>query len=233
MPSNEMTKTIEPEIETIRLPLFYRLATVNCYLIKTGKGYILIDTGLFTARAALDRELARAGCKVGALALILLTHGDFDHTGNAAYLRRLHGAKIAMHSADAGMVERGDMFWNRKKRNWLIGMVASLLFASNKANLFEPDLHLEGGQSLLEYGLDAHVLSIPGHSAGSIGILTTRGDLFCGDFFANTARPILNDLMDDMQAAQASLARLQGLRIETVYPGHGKPFAMDTLSVGR
>jgi hydroxyacylglutathione hydrolase len=51
--------------------------------------------------------------------LIVITHGDFDHIGNAAYLRQKFGAKIAMHADDVGMAERGDMFWNRKKGNRL------------------------------------------------------------------------------------------------------------------
>ncbi len=48
------------------------------------------------------------------LKLIVLTHGDFDHTGNAVYLRQRLGAPIAIHAGDAGMPERGDMFWKGK-----------------------------------------------------------------------------------------------------------------------
>jgi glyoxylase-like metal-dependent hydrolase (beta-lactamase superfamily II) len=61
----------------------------------------------------------------------------------------------------------------------------------------------------------------------SIGILTAGGDLFCGDLFENTKAPALNSLMDDATAAAASAAKLKGLPIGTVYPGHGQPFAMD------
>jgi hypothetical protein len=42
-------------------------------------------------------------------------NGDLDYAGNAAYLREEFGARIAMHHADSGMVERGDMFWNRNR----------------------------------------------------------------------------------------------------------------------
>lgn len=100
------------EIKPISLSLPYRLGSVNCYLIKTGVGFVLIDTGSSNQRAVLERELASMGCQSGNLKLIILTHGDFDHTGNAAYLRARFGAKIAMHADDSGMAERGDMFWN-------------------------------------------------------------------------------------------------------------------------
>jgi len=42
-------------------------------------------------------------------------------------------------------------------------------------------MFLEEGQPLSDVGLDASVLHLPGHSKGSIGILTASGDLFCGD----------------------------------------------------
>ncbi len=89
---------------------------MNCYLIDTGTGYVLIDTGSSNQRAILEKNLTSAGCKPGDLRLIALTHGDFDHTGNAAYLRKKFGSSIAMHSEDCGMVEQGDMTWNRKNQ---------------------------------------------------------------------------------------------------------------------
>jgi len=66
----------------------YKLGGVNCYLIETDTGYILIDTGGSNKRTDLEKELESAGCQPGNLKLIVLTHGDFDHTGNAAYLRK-------------------------------------------------------------------------------------------------------------------------------------------------
>ncbi len=102
------------EIKTISLLLPYKLGGVNCYLIETDTGYILIDTGGSNKRTDLEKELESAGCQPGNLKLIVLTHGDFDHTGNAAYLRKKFDTKIAMHNGDSGMVEHGDMFCDKK-----------------------------------------------------------------------------------------------------------------------
>ena len=217
------------EVRTISLPLPYRLGSVNCYLIDTSSGFVLIDTGASNSRAGLERELESAGCKPGNLTLIILTHGDFDHTGNAAYLRVKYDTRVAMHAADSGMAERGDMFWNRESGNALIRILAPLLFRFFKSSRFAPDVHLEDGTDLSDYGWDAKVLSIPGHSKGSIGVLTTHGDLFCGDLLDNTRQPALNSIMDDLAAANASVDRLRGLSVNTVYPGHGQPFPMEKL----
>jgi len=223
-----------PQITTIRLALPYRLGSVNCYLVTTEGGCLLIDTGSSHRRAELEAALARAGCTSGRLQLILLTHGDFDHTGNAVHLLRKFGTKIAMHQADAGMAERADMFSNRKPPRGLlrwIGPLVPRLAGFGQAERFVPDVTLEDGDDLSAYGLDARVISLPGHSQGSIGVLTAAGDLFCGDLLNNRDGPVLTNTLDDRAAGRASLEKLKGLAIRTVYPGHGAPFSWEQLAL--
>jgi len=217
------------KIKTISLSLPYRLGSVNCYLVETDIGYILIDTGCSNRRTNLEKELESAGCKPGNLKLIVLTHGDFDHTGNAAYLREKYGTKIAMHYDDSGMVERGNMFWNREKPNIIIRMMTPILFGFGQSKRFTPDLCIDEGYDLSEYGFDARVIYIPGHSKGSIGILAAGDDLFCGDLLTNMDKPVLNSIMDDSEEANTSVEKLKKLRINTVYPGHGKQFPMEVF----
>ena len=129
-----------------------------------------------------------------------------------------------MHPDDAGMAKDGDMFVNRKKPNAIIKTLLPLFTRFRKSERFTPDILLGDGTGLSEYGFEAKVLSLPGHSKGSIGILTDRGDLF-----ENMKGPKLNALMDDPVSAKASLERLKGMKIGTVYPGHGQPFTMEAL----
>lgn len=218
-----------PNITTITLPLPYGLGSVNCYLIKTEIGYLLIDTGCSNQRTYLGQKLESAGCKPGNLKLIILTHGDFDHTCNAAYLRHKFATKIAMHYDDSGMVEYGDISWNRKKDNIFIKIIARMLFRFGKSARFKPDLYIKDEDNLSAYGWDAKILDLPGHSQGSIGILTANGNLFCGDLLTNIKKPILNSIMDDLEVANASVVKLKNLAINTVYPGHGKPFEIEIL----
>jgi len=225
----DMEKTTQV-IKTISLPMPLKLGQVNCYLLKTSEGFILIDTGGANARHGLDAALEEAGCKPGDLKLIVITHGDFDHIGNAAYLRSIFTAPIAIHPDDAGMAEKGDMFWNRKTGSLLFRLVARLLFKFGQANRFRADIWLGDGDDLSKYGLEATVLSIPGHSSGSVGVLTASGSLFCGDLFDNTQRPALNAIMDELETAHASVTKLSGFTVHTVYPGHGKPFPMEDYS---
>ena len=221
-----MTQQIIP----IRLPLPYKLSFVYSYLVKTDFGFFLIDTGMTNARLQIETALEHLCIRAGDLKLILLTHGDFDHTGNAAYLREKYKTHIAMHAGDAGMLENGDMFWNRKIKSSFLKKVFPLFIRFNKNEQCSPDFLLSDGASLAEYGLDAQVLNTPGHSTGSICILTTAGDLFCGDLLTNSSgKPMLNSMMYDKPAGNASFERLKAFPIKMVYPGHGAPFSWDAL----
>jgi hydroxyacylglutathione hydrolase len=214
-------------IKTIITMMPFKFGSVNCYLVENNANYVLIDSGSSNQRDELVKEIEKAGCKPRNLKLIVITHGDFDHTGNAAYLRNKFDVKIAMHNDDVKMAEHGDMFSNRKKPNILIRKIIPLVFGFGKRKRFKPDILIEEGDDLFEYGISAKIISIPGHSKGSVGILLENGDFFCGDLFENLAGPSLNSIMDDMVAAKASIERLKRLDTKTIYPGHGKPFTME------
>jgi len=209
------------------------LASVNSYLLGAEDGFVLIDTGKPEKRGELDARLDSAGCAPGALRLIVLTHGDYDHAGNAPYLRDKHGATIAMHPDDAGRVEQGDWSLNMKPKPDkfpLLFRTMALFVRPGPFETFIPDVLLDDAQSLKDYGLDAVVLHLPGHTKGSIGILTSDGDLFCGDLMDSMmGRPSLEFFIDDMSAARASLASLRQFNVGMVYPGHGKPFRLDQV----
>ena len=175
------------EIKTIKLGG----VNCNCYLIRSGNNYILVDTGWFpNKRTILEKELENSCCKPGNLKLIIITHGDIDHTGNCAYLREKYKTKIAMHSSDSYLVENGEIP-NKEIRSLLFRIIVTfwqVLYGKKKIDEFErfrPDLIIDEGFDLSEYGIVAKILHIPGHTKGSIGILTTDGDLISGDTIFN------------------------------------------------
>jgi hydroxyacylglutathione hydrolase len=218
------------QIIPISLPLPLNISNVNCYLLKTDTGFFIIDTGMTNARRQLDAMLDRLGCHPGDLKLVLITHGDFDHTGNAVFLRQKYGSQIAMHTEDVGMLENGDIFWHRKIDNRVIRGLMKAFMPLKEENRGKPDIFLEDEASLSSYGLEATVYNTPGHSSGSICVLTTSGELFCGDLLTSSkGKPMLNSMMYDKEAGISSVERLKALKIQTVYPGHGEPFPWEAL----
>jgi len=204
---------------------------VNCYLLKNDAGYYLIDAGMKKGWAQLENQMEEAGCRPGDLKLIIITHGHLDHVGNAAHLRDRYGAKIAMHHGDTEIIETGDMFVD-SGGGTVIKLVGFLMKALGLSDYekFTPDLILEDGQDLSTHGLDAKVLHTPGHSNGSISVLTAGGNLFCGDLYNNNGKPEKATLVRNQQQLDASFERVEELDIETIYPGHGKPFRMEELT---
>ena len=212
-----------------------RLGSVNAYLLKATGGFVLIDSGFPWQWPRLKAALEAEGCVPGALRLIVLTHGDIDHCGNCAQLRREYGAPIAVHREDVSEVETGIPL--KRSSPTLLGKTILLMGAAmfklrGKVHLetFSPDLILEDGESLEGYGLKASILHLPGHTKGSIAILTEDGSLFAGDTFFNmkhASQPIQD--VDDYRASLEKIKPLLG-RIRVVYPGHGKSFPGERIS---
>jgi len=213
------------------------LGFVNCYLVKLKGDFILVDTGFPPLRATLEKKLEEAGCVPGRLKLIVITHGDIDHTGNAAYLRDKYKARIAMHAGDAFMVEKGEMRTKRKVKSLFMRIMHLFMAHSKKFQKmladferFKPDILLNDGQSLKEFGLDATVVHLPGHTPGSIGVFSSDRDFFVGDTLNNRKRPTGAVIVEDEKRLAATMDKIRGLDARIVYPGHGKPFEMSELA---
>ncbi len=219
---------------------------VNCYLVKAGDRFILFDTGghltndrVFTNRRdALIKGLDNAGCKPGNLKLLILTHGDNDHTANATCIRDRYNVKIAMHRSDLELVESPALekvmgtFHYKSIKYKIMFLLMKKLFTKITAKVlqeferFTPDLFIDEGFDLSSYGLDAKILHIPGHTAGSIGILTSEGDLISGDIFINISKPYSAPNAYDFKKLNESVKRLKRMNIKAVYPGHGEPYIL-------
>jgi glyoxylase-like metal-dependent hydrolase (beta-lactamase superfamily II) len=157
----------------------------NVYLLRSGDSFVIIDTGLSSKRSFLLKKLEEYGCTPPRLKCILLTHGDFDHCGNALFLGKMFSVPVGVHKADAIVLEKGDMFINREKKNKIISYMVRKFMGIEK---FKPDFCLDDPDTLDRFGLNARVIHTPGHSPGSACILTSEGDCFCGDLFENTKK---------------------------------------------
>ena len=225
------------------------LSGVNAYLVRCEGGFILFDTGghivmdqqFSNRRENLLKELQAAGCTENDLRLIVLTHGDNDHSCNAAYLRERFGAKIAMHDGDRLLVEAPTLQkwmesyqYNSVELQQMFLQYREVITRVTQKILdeferFSPDVLLEESFDLSPYGFDATVIHVPGHTDGSIAILTKSGDLIAGDVFANIDKPSLSPNAGDFHQLAGSVDRLKKLPIKTVYPGHGNPFSFDEM----
>jgi len=208
------------------------LGAFNCYLVLAREGFVLVETGRPEKRAMLDAALERAGCRPGDLRLIMITHGDCDHAGNAAYLRDKFGARIAMHRDDVARAGLGDwrMGFEPKpdRMSWIFKEVSRRISVGD-FEMFEPDIYLEDGQSLSEYGFAATILRLPGRVGGSLGILASEGEPARGARVNGTGGPNSHLFVGDMGEAKADFDRLLSLGVQMVYPAYGRPLHLERL----
>ena len=165
------------------------------------------------------------------LKLILLTHGHIDHAGSAVALKRLTGAPIALHRADARLTATRDLKIP-PGRSGAIDAAGGVLRAFGWAvplETFTPDVWLDDGMSLRAFGLDARVVHTPGHTAGSVSIAFDDGTLFVGDALLNVLHVSFPLWWEDPAAARESACRIKSIQPRVCYTGHGRAFDLSAL----
>lgn len=198
----------------------------NCYLVQGAEGTVMIDAGPRGAARKIIAGTEAAGLSPQDVRLIFITHGHLDHYGAAGEIKAWCGAPVATYHSEP--------FFSQDKRNalppaqtlrgsivrWLYLLLSPLFpFAP-----LEPDILLDNSADLSSYGVDARAILVPGHSPGSLAVVTTEGDVFVGDLFVNYSVPSQPIYLSDRKAWQQSYERIQALKPRMVYVGHGEPF---------
>ncbi|WP_410495882.1 MBL fold metallo-hydrolase [Cellulosilyticum sp. ST5] len=204
------------EIERIRC------GNSNCFLIKQNNRAILVDTSRTKYR---DKILE--SCRQVDVKLIVLTHGHVDHIQNAAYLSKELGAPIAMHKADCELIKNNmlEPMFADKVMGKLVLALSLESFKHDIVEAFEPTLFLNEGDSLENYGIEASVIELPGHTRGSIGLKVWEADLIVGDALMNLFYPTVSMLYGDKQIMLASATKITEQGEAIIHFGHGKSVA--------
>ncbi len=212
---------------------FLNLQMSNAFLLENEQGLYLVDAGVPGSAGRVLEEIHRLGKP---LRLIFITHAHFDHYGCAAAIRKSTGALVAIHAADAQeMTEGKTPVGSVRGRARLLAPVLPLIARVHNTPT-TPDLILQDGAQLDQFGLPAYLMHTPGHTPGSsclivrdekAGICAFVGDLITGGYHPHVQRLFA----DDWAQIPASLKRLQTLMPAWVYPGHGaRPISGELIS---
>lgn len=135
-----------------------------CYLITTPKGNILINTGLASSAAQIEKNVASLGFKFRDIKILLTTQAHYDHLGAMAEIKKLTGAKMMVDEKDAQVMKDGgrtDYALGGKESSYT-PIIADRL-------LKDKDLIQLGGTSIT-------MLHHPGHTKGSCSFLLKTKD---------------------------------------------------------
>jgi glyoxylase-like metal-dependent hydrolase (beta-lactamase superfamily II) len=209
----------------------------NAWLVRGTTSHLLVDTGL--GIGGLAAELARTGL-LDRPVIAVATHSHFDHFGGLAEF-----ADRAAHPDDGGVIETAGDYVTLVASTYPADLVAEF----RAAGLPVPDLlvdalpragfdlddfrtppagitrWLRDGDVLDLGGRRLEVMHTPGHSPGSICLWDAESRaLLSGDVLVD-GEPLLDQLPRSSPADfAASLRRLAGLPLSTVYGGHGPVF---------
>jgi len=202
-------------------------------LIESDTGLVLVDAGSPHQERIILRHLRALNSDN--LQLIFITHAHLDHYGSAAALRRLTGAPVAIHRADAEAMARGETrIGSARGKGKFMSVLLPLVEMCFRPEPVKADILLEDGDNGYRFGcrfgcrfgdydLEARVLHTPGHTLGSSCLIVEERLGFVGDLLTNNGRPSLQRLFaEDWSLLKQSYARLQGIELETAYPGHGR-----------
>jgi glyoxylase-like metal-dependent hydrolase (beta-lactamase superfamily II) len=159
------------------------LRYVLVYVFETDSGPYLVDAGWNTedAYSALCAGLQVAGTSIGAVQGVLVTHIHPDHYGLAGRIREESGAWVALHPADAALIQ--DRYFDPSD---LLARVAAVLRRMGAppgevekmtssampirpfVSAVVPDVLLEDGASPEVPGWDLTAVWTPGHSPGHL-----------------------------------------------------------------
>ena len=197
-----------------------KCGTDNCYLVNEGENAILFDTG---SAAGLEQVIAE--CSKYKMKLIVISHPHFDHAENAAVLSEKFGIPVAVNQEDLELFENYDA--QPLKSYGLVGLVVLGLslkvLRETKVRRPENLIFVKEGDSLSEYGIDAKVLELPGHTMGSIGLDVEQKHLLVADALDNWIFPAIGHLFCDYGVIKKTAARIKALGARMIYYGHGKP----------
>ncbi|MCY2990542.1 MAG: MBL fold metallo-hydrolase [Planctomycetota bacterium] len=211
-----------------------RLSLSNSFLV-LGERPILVDTGSPKDGDRLLNGLAHHGVRGHDLALILHTHGHSDHCGSTQQLKESTSAPIAIHSADAAVMDNGQ---NQATKPTCLTARLLHLLVDDKFPSVRPDILVPDEMSLQAFGVDGKVVHTPGHTAGSISVLLTTGeaivgDLLMGDWLGGmfrSGKPGYPYFADDLGQIRASVKKLLDIGATKFFVGHGGP--LDAGRVG-
>ena len=200
----------------------------NAYLLQ-GDRTIIVDTGVPGNATAMLRQMLRHDISPDNVSLILLTHGHIDHFGSAAELKRHTGAPIAIHAADAPSLRTGTN--PPLLPTCAMGRILKPFFQHRQIEPCEPDMLIEEEARLDVFGVSARIVFTPGHTSGSLSVLTSSGDLIAGDLLIGgclgghiaSGWPGLPYFLDDLALIRHSIHSILKLSPTRIHVGHGGP----------
>lgn len=202
----------------------------NVYLLRGRAGWLMVDAGPRHSHRLLFRRLAQRGIKPASITLIVVTHAHFDHVGSLAAVRTRCACPVAAHFQEADLLRCGRAVippaLSRITRP-VVALARRHALLTRRLLDFPPvgaDIEVSGPLDLAPLGFSACILPTPGHTTGSLSVLTPSGEAFVGDLAINYFHHkawLLPPFGDSPQQIRHSWQELIARGARRFHPAHG------------
>ena len=236
---------LRPGLWSIPVPMpNSSLRYVFVYAFESSGGVYIIDVGWNTddAYGALVGGLGTAGFAITDVKGMLVTHIHPDHYGLAGRVREASGAWVALHPADAKLIQdrydepehllgRVSSFLRRlgAPEAEVAALTTSAMPVRGYVDVARPDILLEDGDRAEVPGWDLHAIWTPGHSPGHLCFWEGERRLFLsGDHVLPRITPNVpfhpQSESDPLGDFLTSLAKIEHYNAHEVLPAHEHRF---------
>ncbi len=200
----------------------------NTYLLKGTAGFILADAGMKGSVSRLKAVLEKENISPEDINLIIVTHSHYDHVQGLSEIRELTKAPVLVHVEELKTGNRDKADYKNKSTlpyRMIVGLMGGATPEGKSNFIINPEIKMEGDEfDLGQYGVAAKIMHTPGHSPGSISIVTEDRQCIVGDtlfnIFPGSLYPII---VTDREQLADSYRKLKNEDCDVFYPGHGKP----------
>lgn len=192
------------------------------YLV-TGERMAFVDTGLPHYLDDIKSYVRNVGLRLSDVSFIINTHVHEDHVACNKALKKLSGARLAVHELDAKYIEDPNTYLKDTFRHIPPSQEYTRQAKSWKDKV---DIHLRDGEIIDLGGIILEVVHTAGHTPGSICLYDReRRILFSGDALQGTSEFVkefgpVTGLYMDLDAYINSIHSLLKLDIAVILPGH-------------
>jgi hydroxyacylglutathione hydrolase len=195
----------------------------NSYLICTGNGNILVDTGRKNKKSLLIKNLQKL--QIEKIDWLILTHTHFDHCENAGFFQKNFNCKVVVSEKGGTMAKRGYAFHPRGTNpvTKAISKLGNQFFLRlSHYQSFVPDHTSDDFFSFSLPGINIDFLVTPGHSDDSMSIIVNNEIALVGDaMFGIFKNSIFPPFADNQAELVESWGKLLDTECHTFLPGHG------------
>lgn len=195
----------------------------NVFLLSRAGKNILVDTSPANRWKKLDRRLTAMG--LDRVEALILTHTHYDHGGSAARIQEKYKAKVIVHRSEGPFLARGEGVvphgTNRLGR-LLIDGIGKKFAPKLECPPCRPDVLVDGGLTLADYGFNARIIDTPGHSPGSQSVIVDDEIALVGDaMFGVFPWSVFPPFASDARQMVASWGKLLATNCRLFLPSHG------------